>query len=123
MNFLILIWTSVAVIGVFFAGWNFVEANKDCKALKLAGVINGRKKIAEALRFQDGIRVLVHAIFIAIGIVAALPSDAWWYQTTARWGLVLAASLLVFQSAAARKLRYEMHKEDALSLKADKASL
>jgi hypothetical protein len=111
-----IMWVTIAVFGLTFALLNFIDARKDVEALEsLPAGGNGRGLVAKSQQWQDGIRMLIHVIFISIGLVAfTLPdppdtldktSGAFIAGVLIRWGLILASSLLVVQSAIARNVR------------------
>jgi hypothetical protein len=61
-------WVLLALFGLIFSLFNFLEARKDVQALDRAKITNGRRLIATTARFQDGGRSLVHLIFLGIGL-------------------------------------------------------
>lgn len=110
-------WVLIASCGFFFALWNYIDAIKDCRALKTLGAVNGRMLLARAQKWQDGLRMGIHSIFILIGVLAmTIPdtsvvnygSTAFWIGVAVRWGLLIAAVMLVVQSAIARIVRYRV---------------
>lgn len=113
-----IIWIALALFGLFYSTRNALEANKDCKTLKRAGVRNGRRKIALTVRFQDAARAAIHSIFATIGFLAALLPDPpnqlnlpWKQQVVSvliRWGLIFGSAILVAQSFASNRLRKEL---------------
>jgi hypothetical protein len=107
-------WVFIAIVGLFFSGWTCRESHKDVRALRASGIANGRMLIATTSRFQDAARVAIHSIFIVVGItamfipdadVSALPLPMLIAGVAIRWGLIIAALLLVSQSYVANRLR------------------
>jgi hypothetical protein len=117
-----ILWLVVASIGALFAGWNALDAHKDCKALDLANIHNGRRLVARATRAQDALRFCVHLIFVSIGIMACILSDPpdrleqpWQnvvIQVLVTWGLITAAVILMIGTAIGRYSRYELLREE-----------
>ena len=113
-----IVWIVLAVFGLFYSVRNAVEANKDCKALKKAGVLNGRRKIAKTARFQDAARAVIHGLFASIGLMAgllpdppdqlSLPLKQQVISLLVRWGLIFGSVVLVAQSYASNQLRKEL---------------
>ncbi len=109
-----ILWVLIATFGLGFALWNYRDAVKDCRALKEIETINGRMLLARAQKWQDGIRAIIHCIFILIGALAMMipetgstdtSSPAFWIGVSVRWGLIFGAILLVVQSVIARVVR------------------
>ena len=109
-----ILWVLIATFGLGFALWNYRDAVKDYRALKSIEAINGRMLLARAQKWQDGIRAMIHCIFILIGALAMFIPDssvvdtsspAFWIGIAVRWGLIFGAILLVVQSVIARVVR------------------
>jgi hypothetical protein len=107
-------WVLLALFGLIFSLFNFLEARKDVQALDRAKITNGRRLIATTARFQDGGRSLVHLIFLGIGLgswtltdmpLSDLPTNVLIITILIRWGLIFAAAILVVQSFASFRLR------------------
>lgn len=113
-----IMWVVCASIGFILATWNFIDATRDVSALKVIPTgANGRMTLARAQQAQDGIRMMIHAIFILIGALAmTIPdnsdpdpsSTSFWLGLAIRWGLLTGAVLLVIQSLIARFVRYRV---------------
>lgn len=110
-------WVFIATFGLGFALWNYRDAVIDCRALKNIGAYNGRMLLARAQKWQDGIRAVIHCIFILIGALAMFIPDnqisdisepAFWISIAVRWGLLIGALLLVVQSVIARIVRFRV---------------
>lgn len=65
-----LAWVATAVGGLYLSGLNAWEAILDFRAL--GGRLNGRRRIAVGTIRREAVRGLVNAIFLGIGLVAAL---------------------------------------------------
>lgn len=63
-------WLLTAVVGIYLSGINSWEAILDFRAL--GGRRNGRRRIAVGTIRRETVRGLVNAIFLGIGVVAAL---------------------------------------------------
>lgn len=110
-------WVLIAACGFGFALHNYIDAAKDCRALTIQGIYNGRMLLARAQKWQDGIRMCIHSIFMIIGMLAMFIPDnmvvdtsepAFWIGIAVRWGLLIGAALLVAQSTIARLVRFRV---------------
>lgn len=126
-----IIWVLLAGFGVLFSSFNFKESNKDIKALRGAGIENGRLILAKGARFQDGCRAIVHSIFLAIGVsVLFLPESDLAGQSLpvvmitllVRWGLIIGAAILVLQTFISYRIRRDIIREERHSLKSADAA-
>jgi hypothetical protein len=121
-----IVWTLIAGIGLAFSIFNVREAFADRAALKLAGVKNGRKMIADEGLLQELARTVIQAIFLTIGLLAMTypdppdVSDRPWNLVLIgivfRWGLIISASLIMLKSFGAWRLRRRLNDIQAKTL-------
>lgn len=110
-----IVWTLIALVGVSFAFFNLIEAIRDLEALKAIGDADGRRMIAWLTIRLETTRVVIQSIFILIGILAmtivdppdqrALPTKIIVVNALFRWGLVVSALLICYQSYANFQMR------------------
>lgn len=113
-----IVWVTIAVIGLFLAIWNFKNALSDKRALKVANIKNGRTILARANLLSEATRIVIQSIFVGIGIGAMtladppdqldLPLRQTIISALVRWGILIAAALLVFNSGIARWVRGQL---------------
>lgn len=110
------VWTALAGFGLAFSLFNLRDAWHDYSAL---GVLaNGRRGIAVLSIKMEATRTVIQAIFFTIGISAMTIPDApdQLHQPTKlivlsilfRWGLVISAILIFYQSYANYQLRRQL---------------
>jgi hypothetical protein len=114
------VWTLIALFGLIFSVFNVREALIDRKVLKISGVKNGRKMIADYSLISESARATIQTIFLVVGILAMTLADAidsanapWnvvLIGVVFRWGLILSASLISLKSFLAWRLRKELRK-------------
>ena len=69
-----LIWTGLALLGIFVSAENATEAWRDMQAL--GGIRNGRRILARGAIRREAIRMLVYVLYLVIGIASGLsPAD------------------------------------------------
>ncbi len=122
-------WTVIAVIGGFFSAFNLRDAIRDLDAL--GGQRNGRRLIAEVQIRLEAARLTIQAIFATIGVIAMflpdpppiseLPPSQAAATVVIRWGLIVASSLVMFQSIENRRLRQALHEQYPAAEKGDPA--
>lgn len=108
-------WVVLVFCGLLFSLYNVKEARADQKALKEAGVANGRGKIAQFAVRSEMARTAIQLIFLTIGILAMFLAetpdslDQPWHLTAIgfafRWGLITAAALITLKSYWSWRLR------------------
>jgi len=101
-----IVWTLIAAFGLCFALFNLFDAYRDWKAL--TGRLNGLRAIAVLSLKLEGTRVAIQSIFVTIGVLAMTMKDPPsslslpWKQVVIgavfRWGLVISATLVMYQS-------------------------
>jgi hypothetical protein len=112
-----ILWTLIALVGLFFALFNLKESLVDRKSIKSLNITNGRAKIAKTGLKSEVARVIKQLIFLAIGVIAmSLPGVEYhtltWSQLliniAIRWGLITASFLTTYQSYLYYKLRRDL---------------
>lgn len=102
-----IVWTAIAAAGAVFAAYNAYQAGGDYAAARLSGGPVGR--FALLVLITESCRVVIQAIFVAIGIEAMLlphfhpppgyHNPAHVFTLVFQWGMITAACLLTIQSA------------------------
>jgi hypothetical protein len=112
-----ILWTLIALVGLFFALFNLREASRDKEAIKSLGDTNGRIKIAKASFKSEITRVIKQTIFLFIGILAmtlpgveytGIPLSQILINVAIRWGLITASFLTTYQSYIVYRLRRDL---------------
>lgn len=116
------LWIGVAAIGAIITAINLFDSVQDKHSLTKKNIRNGRRLIANVTLLNESTRILIHLIFLAIGILAAtlpnppenanLPSTQQAISFLIRWGLITASVLLVTQSVSLRLMRRKLAKGD-----------
>lgn len=96
MNVPVLIWTLAAGAGVLLSAYLMVEALLDWRAL--GPIVNGRRKRAWARFVAEVIRLVIHLVFLVVGLAALFQIDLRPWPVI---GLVAAAVLLIVNSLIA----------------------
>lgn len=117
-----IVWVFVSIFGFLYSMFNLRESHMDCEALRSQKIKNGRYLIARTSRYQDAVRSCIHMIFLTIGVLAMflpetspnadLPLTTELIGVAIRWGLIVAAIMLVSQSFVARQTRMKLLKEE-----------
>jgi len=130
-----LIWTLIAIVGLFFSLHNFKQSHEDLKFLRENGIGNGRVIIARFAMRAEAARALIQMIFITIGISAmfleeadqgALPLKFIIFGAIFRWGLIISAGLLTYKSYLAYEVRRALIGDriiEAANTRTDQANL
>jgi hypothetical protein len=116
-----IVWTVIALFGLIFSLFNVREAFIDRKVLRIAGIKNGRKMIADYSLVSEMARASIQLIFLTIGLLAMTypdPPDSvidrpWnlvLIGIVFRWGLIISALLISIKSYLAWRLRNELRK-------------
>jgi len=73
------LFTAIATIGFLFSLYNFSEAFLDALYLAQHKIVNGRQVLAKSSGVTSGLRAVVQAIFMAVGItymfIPGIPSN------------------------------------------------
>lgn len=101
-----IVWTLIALFGLGFAIWNFFDAVAGYR--DLGARLNGLRQTAVASIKLEATRVVIQTIFVLIGVLAMTlkdPSNSLhqpWrvllLGAVFRWGLVISAGLVMYQS-------------------------
>ena len=92
------VWIALALLGVWLAYRNGMEAYQDFQAL--GGKTNGRRTLAVANLRREIVRGLIHLDFIAIGLLVLFD-----FRGVAAPGLILGSAGLVLNSYLDRRDR------------------
>lgn len=114
------LWIGVAAIGALVTAVNLVDSIQDKHSLTKKNIRNGRRLIANVTLLNESTRILIHLIFLAIGVLAAtlpdapssIPATQQVISFLIRWGLITASVLLVTQSVSLRLMRRKLAKGD-----------
>lgn len=117
------VWTAIAAVGLIFSIYNWRDAEADYKAL---GVLaNGRRAIAVLSIKMEITRTIIQGLFLAIGISAMFvpdapdqlhrPTNVLILSVLFRWGLVISAILIMYQSIANYHVRKKLIESDKAS--------
>lgn len=111
------IWTLIALAGIGFGVYNLRDALGDRRAIRIMGVANGRKIIADYAVRQELARITIQTIFAITGILVMLlpnppvdPLDSVraWVTFIVRWGFVTSGILLLIQSIDSYNTRHKL---------------
>lgn len=118
LNYIEALWISVALASAIVTGFNLYDAWLDRKALIAENIGNGRRVVASVTIFTESTRILIHLIFLSIGILAAflpdpppqvsLPEIQVVLTGMVRWGLIASSFILMTQSILLRWMRYKL---------------
>lgn len=112
------LWITVAVVSAIVTAFNLWEAWLDRKALTVQNIRNGRRIVSNVTLFTEATRILIHLIFLTIGILAAflpdppkqvlLPEIQVVLTGLVRWGLIASSVILMAQSIVLRWMRKKL---------------
>lgn len=110
------VWTAIATAGVVFSFYNLRASLQDLRAI--VNLTNGRRVVAKTQMKLEVSRVIIQCIFIAIGILAMLVPEApdqldqplryILLGLIFRWGLIISAFLVTYQSYINLRARQDL---------------
>lgn len=105
-------WTLLAFTGLIFSLFNLRNSYLDLR--ETDNLTNGRRIIAVSQMKLESTRIIIQLLFLAIGVgamflvdasTAALPLKYQLFGALFRWGLIVSALLITYQSYLSWKIR------------------